>query len=159
MDRGAAKKPLEPIVVARNRRATHDFHIEETFDCGLVLAGSEVKSLRAGRASLDEAWASIDDGELWLNDCNIGEYAAASWAGHAPTRKRKLLVKKRELQKIESLMETKGRTLVPLKLYFNERGFAKTTLGAGVGKRSFDKRESIKERDAGREIARALRRG
>jgi SsrA-binding protein len=158
VDRTSHRKPQEPIIVARNRRASHDYHLEETVECGLVLAGSEVKSLRAGRASLDEAWASLDDGELWLNDCNISEYAAASWSGHAPVQKRKMLVKKRELKKLETRVEQKQKTLIPLKLYFNERGFAKVTIAVATGKKHFDKREDIKARDAGREIARAMKR-
>lgn len=154
----SGKKPQDTFVVARNRRASHDFHLEETVECGVVLAGSEVKSARSSKVSLDEAWASIDDGELWLNDCNIGEYAAASWTGHDPVRKRKLLVHKRELAKLETRVEQKGKTLVPLKVYFNERGFAKVTLAVASGKKQFDKREDIKKREASREIARSLKR-
>jgi len=152
------KKDAEATIVARNRRASHDYHLEETVECGLVLAGSEVKSVRGGRVSLDEAWASIDDGELWLNDCNISEYAAASWTGHAPKQKRKLLVHKRELKKLIARVETKGKTLVPLKVYFNDRGFAKVTVAVASGKKQFDKREDLKKADATREILRALRR-
>jgi SsrA-binding protein len=153
------KKPgLEPFVVARNRRASHDFHLEETVECGIVLGGSEVKSVRQGKVSLDEAWGSLDDGELWLNDCNISEYAAASWTGHTPKQKRKLLVHKRELAKLEQRVEQKGKTLVPLKVYFNERGFAKLTLAVASGKKQFDKREDIKSREAKREIDRSMKR-
>ncbi len=158
MNTPSGKPALEPFVVARNRRASHDFHLEETVECGLVLAGSEVKSARKGKVSLDEAWGSVDGGELWLNDCNISEYSAASWTGHAPKQKRKLLVHKRELEKLVNRVEQKGKTLIPLKMYFNERGFAKLTLAVASGKKQYDKREDIKKRESGREIDRAMKR-
>jgi SsrA-binding protein len=122
------------------------------------LGGSEVKSVRAGKASLDEAWASVDDDELWLMGCTIGEYAAASWTGHDPKRRRKLLAKKKEIAKLGDRAERKGMTLVPLEIRFNERGFAKVLLGVATGKKEFDKRETIKRRESDREIARVLRR-
>ncbi len=150
---------MEPFVVARNRRASHDFHLEETVECGLVLAGSEVKSARKGKVSLDEAWGSVDGGELWLNDCNISEYSAASWTGHAPKQKRKLLVHKRELEKLVNRVEQKGKTLIPLKMYFNERGIVKVKIGVAKGKKLADKRETSAKRDWDRQKARLLKQG
>jgi SsrA-binding protein len=145
-------------VIARNRKASHEFFLEETLECGIELRGTEVKSLRAGQASLDEAWANIDGGELWLQDLTVPIYAAASWTNHEPKRKRKLLAHRKEILKLAQRVDQKGKTLVPLKMYFDERGFVKVTLAVASGKQFHDKRESIKDRDAKREMLRAMRR-
>jgi len=144
--------------VAVNRRARHDYFIEESIEAGLVLTGSEVKSLRAGKANLKDSYARIDRGEAWLANAHISEYAPASQFGHDPTRKRKLLLHAKEIDRLTGKVKEKGLTLVPLRMYF-KHGRAKVELGLGRGKKQYDKRESIKERESGREMDRALRRG
>jgi SsrA-binding protein len=145
-------------VVARNRKASHQFILEETIECGIALRGSEVKVLRAGQASIEEAYAQIHDGELWLIGMTVPGYESASWTNHAPKRQRKLLVHRRELEKLRQRVEQKKKTLIPLKLYFNERGIAKLTVAVATGKKMHDKRESIREREEKRDIMRAMRR-
>lgn len=142
--------------VAENRKASHKFEILEKVECGIVLHGSEVKSLREGKLSLDEAYAQTRDGELWLVGADIGLYAQASYMNHAPRRVRKLLVHRQQLTKLESRIQEKGLSLVPLKVYFNDRGIAKVLLGIGRGKQSHDKRESLKKRDVQRDIQREM---
>jgi SsrA-binding protein len=145
-------------VIARNRKASHQFLLEETLECGLELRGSEVKVLRAGQVSIEEAYAQILDGELWLIGMTIPGYEAASWTNHTPKRQRKLLVHRRELEKLRQRVEQKKKTLVPLKLYFNERGIAKLTIAVASGKKLHDKRDAIREREQKRDIMRAMRR-
>lgn len=144
-------------VVAQNRRARHDYQIEETLEAGMALMGSEVKSLRAGKASLGEAYAIDQRGELWLVNAHIAEYAPANRFGHEPKRQRKLLVKKREMERLHGLVRRDGYTLVPLEIYFNERGIAKLLIGLAKGKRKADKREDVKKRDWQRQKARLVR--
>lgn len=144
-------------VVASNRRATHDFFIEEKVEAGMALTGSEVKSLRYGRASINESYASEENGELYLINSHFSEYGPASRFGHDPKRPRKLLVHKREMDRLFGKMRRDGYTLVPLSIYFNERGLAKLSLGVAKGKRKHDKREDIKKRDWQRQKARLLR--
>lgn len=144
-------------VVAHNRRATHDFFIEEKVEAGLVLTGSEVKSLRHGRASINEAYASEENGELYLINSHFSEYGPANRFGHEPKRPRKLLVHRREQDRLFGKMRRDGYTLVPLSIYFNERGLAKLALGVAKGKRKQDKREDVKKRDWQRQKARLLR--
>jgi SsrA-binding protein len=146
-------------VIAENRRARHEYEILETLECGLALQGSEVKSLRSGRVSLDEAYGRMKDGEVWLVGCDIPEYHHARTFGHEPRRPRKLLLHRREIRKFASRAYEKGLTLVPLKLYFNERGIAKLLLGLCRGKQLHDKRETLRKAAAQRDIQRALRRG
>lgn len=146
-------------VVAENRRARHEYEILETLECGLALLGSEVKSLRSGRVSLDEAYGRMKQGEVWLVGCDIPEYHHARTFGHESRRPRKLLLHRREIRKFASRAYEKGLTLVPLKLYFNERGIAKLLLGLCRGKQLHDKRESLRKAAAQRDIQRALRRG
>ncbi|HEY2577994.1 MAG TPA: SsrA-binding protein SmpB [Streptosporangiaceae bacterium] len=144
-------------VIARNRRARHDYQIEDTFEAGLVLTGTEVKSLRAGRASLNEAFAQVSDGELWLHGMHIPEYVRGTWTNHEPRRTRKLLLHRKEIDRLASQTAERGFTIVPLSLYFSG-GRAKVELGLGRGKRTYDKRHDLAERDAAREVDRALRR-
>lgn len=144
-------------IVARNRRAFHDYHIEERYEAGLQLTGTEVKSLRQGRANINEAYAGEMGGELWLFNAHIPEYAPAGRFNHDPRRPRKLLLKKRELQKLLGAIKRKGYTLIPLSLYFSPRGWAKVELGLALGKRKYDKRQAEKEREWQRQKARLLR--
>ncbi len=149
---------LTPRLVADNRKAQFRFEILETVECGLMLRGTEVKSLRSGKVSLEEAYARIKDGALWLVDCDIPPYAQAGMWNHEPKRLRKLLLHKREFLKFAGRAQQKGLTMVPLKLYFNERGIAKVLVGLCKGKKLHDKRESIKKREVDREVQRAMRR-
>ena len=142
---------------AQNRRARHDFQIDSTLEAGIMLLGTEVKSLRAGKASLGESWAGEKDGDLYLLNANIPEYAAANRFNHEPKRPRKLLVHKRERVKLLTAIKREGMTLVPLSLYFNPRGIAKVELGLAKGKKKGDKRESAKQRDWQRDKARLMR--
>ncbi|RLP08906.1 SsrA-binding protein SmpB [Propionibacterium australiense] len=143
-------------VVARNRRALHDYTIGERLEAGLVLTGTEVKSLRDGHASLADAFATIDDGEVWLHQANIPEYSMGSWRrSHTALRKRKLLLHRKEIARLERQLDAPGRTLVPLSLYFKD-GRAKVELAVGTGKREWDKRQAIRERDMNREAQREL---
>lgn len=143
--------------VARNRRARFDYEIEETLEAGLMLTGSEVKSLRAGRASLAEAYAGPKDGELYLLNCTIQEYPNAGRFQHEPRRPKKLLVHRRERDRLLGAIQREGVTLVPMKIYFNRRGIAKLELGLARGKRKVDKRETEKKRDWQRQKQRVLR--
>ena len=139
--------------VATNRRARHDYAIEETYEAGMVLTGSEVKSLRAGRASLAEAYARVTDDEVWLEGLHIPPYAQAAGRGHEPRRPRKLLLHRAEIDRLIGKTQERGFTLVPLRLYFH-RGVAKVELGLGRGKRRFEKRQAIAEREHRREMER-----
>ncbi len=142
--------------VANNRRARHEFDIEETFEAGLMLLGSEVKSLRDGALTLGEGYIRVEAGEVFLVGAHIAEYKHANRHNHEPTRPRKLLLHEREIRKIAEAIHEKGRSCVPLEVYFI-RGLAKLQIGIGRGKRAYDKRQDIKERDAKREMARARR--
>lgn len=144
-------------IIARNRRARHDYHIEDTVEAGLVLTGTEVKSLRAGRASLTEAFAQISGDELWLHGLHIPEYAQGTWTNHDPRRTRKLLLHRKEIDRLASQVAERGFTIVPLSLYFSG-GKAKVELALARGKRTYDKRHDLARRDAAREVDRALRR-
>jgi SsrA-binding protein len=144
-------------VIARNRRARYDYRIEDTYEAGLVLTGTEVKSLRAGRASLADGFGQISDGEVWLHNVHIPEYTQGTWTNHEPRRIRKLLLHRREIDKLSAATAEQGLTLVPLSLYFKD-GKAKVELGLGRGKRTYDKRHDLASRDAAREVDRALRR-
>ena len=143
-------------VIARNRRARHDYHIEDVYEAGLVLTGTEVKSLRAGRASLAEGFAQIADGEVWLHNVHIPEYTQGTWTNHEPRRIRKLLMHKTEIDRLSRATAERGLTLVPLSLYFSD-GKAKVELALARGKRNYDKRHDLARRDAAREVDRALR--
>ncbi|HVY85685.1 MAG TPA: SsrA-binding protein SmpB [Caulobacterales bacterium] len=147
----------ERKLVAENRRARFDYLIEETIEAGIQLLGTEVKALRAGRANIAESYASPEKGELWLVNAYIPEYAPAAQFNHDPRRPRKLLVRGRELSKLRAAVEREGRTLAPLKLYFNERGVAKLELALARGKKAHDKRAATKDRDWKRQQSRLLR--
>ena len=151
----ADEKPAERVV-AENRRARHEYEIVETLECGIALVGSEVKSLRAGKMSLDEAYGRVDLTEVWLIGCDIPEYEKANQLNHQPKRPRKLLLHRREIKKFASLAYEKGLTLVPLKVYF-KNGRVKVLMGIGRGRKLHDKREKLKAATAKRDIETALR--
>jgi SsrA-binding protein len=144
-------------VVAENRKARFDYFIEDTLEAGLALTGTEVKSLRQGRADIGEAYAVGRDAEMFLVNAHIAEYSGGNRQNHAPKRERKLLLHKREIDRLNGAVNRSGYTVVPLKLYFNERGYAKILLGIARGKRQHDKRRTIKEREWKREQGRLVR--
>ena len=142
-------------VIVSNRRARHDYEILDTYEAGIVLTGTEVKSLRAGRASLADAFASVDGGEVWLRNLHIPEYTQGSWTNHEPRRTRKLLLHRKEILRLIGKIKEQGLALVPLSMYFAD-GKVKVEIALGRGKRSYDKRADLAKRDASREMARAL---
>jgi SsrA-binding protein len=142
-------------LIASNRKARHDYAILDTYEAGVALTGTEVKSLRAGRASLVDAFAQEKDGEIYLYGMHIPEYAQGTWTNHEPRRSRKLLLKKLEIVRLINKLQESGMTLVPLSIYFSD-GWAKVELGLARGKRSYDKRQDLAKRDADREIRRAM---
>jgi len=142
-------------LVAQNRRARHDYHLHDRYEAGIVLSGTEVKSLREGRANLTDAFATVDDGEVWLRGAHIPEYSHGTWTNHSARRTRKLLLNRREIDKIERELATSGTTLVPLSLYFSD-GYAKVEIALATGKRAYDKRQTIAARESRREAERAL---
>lgn len=142
-------------VLATNRKARHDYNILDTWEAGIVLVGTEIKSLREGKASLNEAFATIDNGEIWLRNLHIPEYSMGHWTNHSPRRTRKLLLHRREIDSLDGKVRAGNRTLIPLKLYLKD-GRAKLELGLGQGKQDYDKRQAIKRRTEDREIAREL---
>ena len=150
-----AERPFK--LVADNRKARFNYAIGETFEAGIALTGSEVKSMRTGKANIGESYASARDGELWLFNSNISEYKQAGRFNHAPKRPRKLLLHKRQINKLIGAVEREGMTVVPLKLYFNEKGRAKVEIALAKGKKLHDKRETEKKRDWSRERGRLLR--
>ena len=153
----AAKTERKIKVVADNRKARFNYEIGEVFEAGIMLTGTEVKSLRTGKATIAESYADSRGGEIWLINSNIPEYLQASRFNHEPKRRRKLLLHKKQVNKLAGAVEREGMTLVPLRLYFNERGRAKLLLAVAKGKKLHDKRESEKKRDWGREKGRLLR--
>jgi SsrA-binding protein len=142
-------------IIAQNRKARHDYSIVDTYEAGVVLTGTEVKSLRAGRASLVDGFATIRDGEVWLQNVHIPEYAQGTWTNHEPRRPRKLLLHRAEIERLVGKTRESGLTLVPLALYFRD-GKAKVEIALARGKRSYDKRQDLARRDAQREIATAV---
>lgn len=142
-------------VVASNRKARHDYHIGDTFEAGLALMGTEVKSLRAGRASLVDGFAQFTDDELWLEGVHIPEYTQGTWTNHTPRRRRKLLLHRDELTKIQGKTRESGRTIVPLAIYFKD-GRAKVEIALATGKKEYDKRHALRERQDRREAERAM---
>lgn len=142
-------------VVASNRKARHDYHIEDTFEAGMVLWGTEVKSLRAGRASLLDGYATVEGGEVWLEGVHIPEYTQGTWTNHAARRRRKLLLHRREIEKLMGAMSGTGLTIVPLQLYFLG-SHAKVEIAVAKGKKAYDKRQTLRERQDQRETDRAV---
>ena len=161
MAKGGGKSKGKPEddgqkIVARNRRARHEFELMETVEAGIVLTGTEVKSLRNGKASLEEAYAGIERDEVWLFGCDIPEYLQANRMNHKPKRPRKLLLHRREIDKLKAKASERGLTIVPLKVYFKD-GIAKVEICIARGRKLFDKREALKKQDARRDMDRALR--
>jgi SsrA-binding protein len=152
-----ADAPDNYKLVAENRRARFDYFLEEKFEAGVMLLGTEVKALRQGRANIAESYASVEDGALYLINSTIPIYPPAGQFNHEPTRKRKLLVKKRQFNKLRGAVEREGRTIAPIKLYFNARGICKIEIALAKGKKAADKRETSKERDWQRDKARLMR--
>ena len=144
-------------LIAQNKKGRHDYFIDEVFEAGLVLTGTEVKSLRAGRATLTDGYGSIKEGELWLSGVHIPEYNEGSWTNHPPRRERKLLLNKREISKLIGKLKESGQTLIPLSLYFKD-GKVKVEIGLARGKKAHDKRASLMEKQANREIEREVSR-
>ncbi|MBS0181312.1 MAG: SsrA-binding protein SmpB [Nitrospira sp.] len=144
-------------VVVTNRKAYHDYFIEEKFEAGIVLKGTEVKSLRDRRVNLQDSYASVKEGEVFLNHCHISPYSHGNIMNHDPIRTRKLLLHRKEINKLLGKTQQKGLTLIPLRIYFSTRGQAKVELGLAKGKKQHDRRESIKAREAGREVERAIK--
>jgi len=141
----------------RNRQAYYDYYIDEKYDAGIVLTGTEVKSLRAGKASFNDSYCYIHKGELWIRSLHIAEYSHGTAYNHDPLRERKLLLNRREIRKIESKIKEKGVTVVPLRIFFSDKGHAKVEIGLGKGKKLYDKRETIKQRDTQREMKKFVR--
>ena len=144
-------------LVASNRKAFHDYHIEEKVETGIVLTGTEVKALREGRVNLRDSYASVQRGEVMLLNCHISPYSHGNLMNHDPARPRKLLLHRKEINKLMGRTQQQGMTLVPLRVYFSPKGKAKVELGLGRGKRQYDRREAIREREAGREVERAMK--
>jgi len=143
--------------VATNRKAFHEYFIEERFEAGIQLQGTEVKSLRQGKVNLQDSYASVKDGEMFLHHCHISPYSHGNIMNHDPIRVRKLLLHRKEINKLPGKTEQKGLTVVPLRIYFTKRGFAKVELGLAKGKKLHDRRDSIRAREAGREVERAIK--
>ena len=144
-------------VVATNRKAFHDYFIEERYEAGIILQGTEVKSLREGRVNLQDSYASVRGSEVFLHQCHISPYSHGNIMNHEPTRVRKLLLHKIEIHKLLGKTQQKGLTLIPLRIYFSKRGYAKVELGLAKGKKLYDRRETLKTREAGREVQRAIK--
>jgi len=152
-----AKEPdLGRTVVAQNRKARHNYFIEETFEAGLALTGTEVKSLRGGRSNIAESYVKEEAGEAWLVNAHIPEYASGNRFNHEPRRPRKLLLHRKQISKLIGAIQREGRTVVPLQVYFNERGMAKVEIALATGKQAHDKRQSIKDRDWQRQRAKLM---
>ncbi len=145
-------------LISYNSKALHDYSIEDIYEAGIVLKGTEVKSLRRFKTNLGDSHASIDDGEIFIHNLHIPEYTEANRFNHYPKRPRKILLKKTQIKKLIGLTQRKGMTLIPLQFYFNRKNIAKLVLAVAKGKKQYDKRESIKKRDVNREIARSLKR-
>jgi SsrA-binding protein len=146
-------------VVATNRKAFHDYSIEEKLEAGIVLKGTEVKSLREGKVNLRDSYASVEHGEAILHNCHISPYSHGNIMNHDPLRPRKLLLHRKEINKLLGKTQQKGLTLVPLRIYFSKRGQAKVEIALAKGKKQYDRREAIKSREAGREVERAMKSG
>ena len=150
-------KEVGKKLIAQNKKGRYDYFVDEIFEAGLVLMGTEVKSLRAGRATLTDGYAEVIDGEIWLNGIHIPEYNEGSWTNHEPRRKRKLLMNKREISKLIGMLKEGGMTFIPLSLYFKD-GKAKVEMGLARGKKAHDKRQTLMEKQSSREVDRELAR-
>jgi SsrA-binding protein len=150
-------KQREIKVITSNRKAYFQYFLLDTYKAGIVLSGTEVKSMRAGKVSLSDAYCYFKNGELWLKNVHIAEYLNGGYQNHVPKRERKLLMQKRELQRLEAKLKERGYTIVPISLFFNERNLVKVEIALSKGKKSFDKRHTIKDRDAKRDMARNVR--
>ena len=153
----AREKDTGEKVVATNRKAFHDYHIEDKLEAGIMLRGTEVKSLRAGLVNLRDSYASVNHGEVFLHNCHINPYSHGNIMNHEPLRTRKLLLHQKEITQLIGKTQQKGLTLIPLRIYFTPRGHAKVELALAKGKKQYDRRETIKEREAGREVERAMK--
>ncbi|MGY6707440.1 MAG: SsrA-binding protein SmpB [Rhizobiaceae bacterium] len=153
----APKRENKGKTIAENRKARFSYEVEDTLEAGLVLTGTEVKSMREGKANIQESYASVEDGEIWLINSYVPEYSGGNRFNHEPKRRRKLLLNKREMARLAQAVEREGMTMVPLRMYFNEQGRAKLLLATAKGKKLHDKRETQKKRDWGREKARLLK--
>ena len=151
-----AKENIEKLI-ATNRKAFHDYAIQEKQEAGIVLRGTEVKSLREGRVNLKESYATVEKGEVFLHQCHISPYSHGNMMNHDPVRRRKLLLHRKEIDKLLGKTQQKGLTLIPLRMYFSARGQAKVELGLAKGKKLYDRRETIKGREADREVERAMK--
>ena len=140
----------------KNKRATFDYHIVEKFTAGIVLTGTEIKSIRLGKASLVDTYCYVNNGEVWVKNMNISEYFYGTYNNHESRRERKLLLTRKEIRRLDSASKDAGTTIVPIRLFINERGLAKLVIGIARGKKEYDKREPIKERDAKRQLSRAM---
>jgi SsrA-binding protein len=141
----------------KNRSAFHEYFIDDKYEAGMVLLGTEVKSLRAGKASFNDSYCVVHKGEIWIRSLHIAEYSHGTMNNHDPVRERKLLLQKREIKKIESKLKEKGYTLVPLRIYFNDKNLVKAEIGLAKGKKLHDKRETLRQKDAEREMKRHLK--
>ena len=153
----AKEKDKGEKVVATNRKAFHDYHIEDRLEAGIMLRGTEVKSLREGHVNLRDSYASVNHGEVFLHNCHINPYSHGNILNHEPLRTRKLLLHQKEITQLIGKTQQKGLTLIPLRIYFTPRGHAKVELALAKGKKQYDRRETIKEREAGREVERAMK--
>ena len=153
----SSNRDTDRQIVAQNRKARYDFHVDDTFEAGLVLVGTEVKSLRAGRATLVDGFAEITNGEAFLHGVHIPEYTQGTWTNHEPRRVRKMLLNRHEIDKLESRVNERGYTLIPISLYFKD-GRAKVEIALARGKKTWDKRQALAEREATREVERAVSR-
>lgn len=151
-----SKKSKEPRAVATNRKALHDYFIIERFEAGIVLVGSEVKSIRNGRANLRDSYVQVKHGELWLLDAHIASYDQASRENHEPRRDRKLLMHRKEINRLDQKSQAKGYTIIPLKMYFSDNNHVKVEIALAQGKKMYDKREAIAKRESDRQMRRAL---
>lgn len=152
-----AKEVRQPNINIKNKRATFDYELLESFTAGIVLTGTEIKSVRLGKASLVDTYCYLEKGELWVKNMNISEYFYGSYNNHTPRRDRKLLLQKKELRKITRLVKETGQTIVPTRMFINDRGLAKLNIAVAKGKKEYDKRQSIKEKDDKRMMDRVMR--
>ena len=151
------KEKFDKNILIKNKRATFDYELLDTFTAGIVLTGTEIKSIRLGKASLVDTFCIVEKGELWVKNMYIAEYFYGTYNNHSARRDRKLLLTKKELRKIASAMKTSGFTIVPTRLFINDKGLAKVVIAIARGKKEYDKRDAIKDRDDKREMARAFR--